>query len=1253
MFPGSTTATFSNSTELEENEVIEDTGARAGADAEIVAITNPKETVCPLGAECRNVMKVGDETKFSAYIKNSGDADITEMAYTVNVYLSDANGNPSMIAKDANGNDLSWTNNDVICASVSVCDFQSLAAGAVLGGGKHTMSVAGSPITWTTTKGLYVIEMVVNANPDDDVGNDAKQVFVTVEDWYDIELELAWNSGIEVESGAGTKDWTLTVTADGSDTFDPREVQVRLQSVGDVSAAQDINGNSIDSSTTNLYTAGTLMTVDIFENISTEPATITTDVRNVLSTWTLTGSLTVDTGAANTAYEMKASLVDYTQYGQWSSCVYTDTENVTYDNFCEETVTEDSYSSTDETSIEGFASTFNDIRITQVSVVQGYNDDGTGQGTSFFNDANIGELNVGTSYLHVEVEHRGSEAESTYNWSVDFQITDPDGGVVDVPDSTTCEAVEPAYLQYSPLGIGPGMSMTGYACTMISLTIDGEYTFSASLLNESKMVDAKPSNNEKSMTASVRNNAPLIISLDLLNDEDLYLGQDDLISMAVQVFDVDDPSSSNMEIEWMFNGVALPGCDRATMRTTCSVLIEPQFVTNFPVSVNVYDANGGEVSAELMLQVWNDGSASASTASGMTLEYSMLYWGTSPFSITATDGAAITGETLPGYTGNYDSVGVIDYAPSTTYSANDVLEQSMSVQYAKSLGATSLWYVNGASWTLLSDVSTDVDATTGQFAYIFPANSPILSNGQLVLMGGSLAQATVPSASITGFNAAAAKGGAIQINWDVDGTMLAGDSIDVTVCETVDCVTAFEISLGAGNTSYPYSGQNTAHGVEYTVTVAVCNEVGCSSPVGTGTVVADSAVDGGAAATDLTIAAAGTTWTVSWTASGDQGDVASWKVCYNRGTFTAAQIDEVSCVDATGTSVDIDTSTWSAGTYTYHFTAVPVDALGNSFAAGAMNSIDYQRYGDTDNDGVKDNVDAFPYDASETMDDDMDGIGNNADVFPYDASETMDSDMDGVGNNADVFPYDAFETMDSDMDGVGDNADAFPQDATETIDSDMDGVGDNSDVFPQDATESLDSDNDSVGDNADAFPNDATETLDTDGDGTGDNAQLIAETLAAEQAAEDDAAQKQMMTIIAVVVLLIGGAAGAVLFMRKRGNDDDDGVSKDFTQQAMPTQVQPVQQSYQQPVVQQPSESISTSTISDSVVTNDVHHHYHQPVVQQPVQQTYQQPVVQQSVAVAEPTVLQEWTDEAGYTWRAMDDGTNFWWTGTEWQKHS
>ena len=56
----------------------------------------------------------------------------------------------------------------------------------------------------------------------------------------------------------------------------------------------------------------------------------------------------------------------------------------------------------------------------------------------------------------------------------------------------------------------------------------------------------------------------------------------------------------------------------------------------------------------------------------------------------------------------------------------------------------------------------------------------------------------------------------------------------------------------------------------------------------------------------------------------------------------------------------------------------------------------------------------------------------------------LDSDDDGVLDFEDVFPYDSNETMDSDNDSVGDNADAFPNDSSETTDSDGDGVGDNS-----------------------------------------------------------------------------------------------------------------------------------------------------------------------------------------------------------------
>ncbi len=163
------------------------------------------------------------------------------------------------------------------------------------------------------------------------------------------------------------------------------------------------------------------------------------------------------------------------------------------------------------------------------------------------------------------------------------------------------------------------------------------------------------------------------------------------------------------------------------------------------------------------------------------------------------------------------------------------------------------------------------------------------------------------------------------------------------------------------------------------------------------------------------------------------------------------------------------------------------------------------------------NIDAFPRDASESLDRDSDGIGDNTDAFPTDATETIDSDGDGVGDNSDAFPQNETESSDIDGDGLGDNADtdrdgdgvandedAFPNDGNETTDLDGDGIGDNADtdrdgdgisnnedVFPEDDSESQDSDGDGLGDNADAFPNDATETVDSDGDGVGDNSDVF------------------------------------------------------------------------------------------------------------------------------------------------------------------
>jgi hypothetical protein len=104
--------------------------------------------------------------------------------------------------------------------------------------------------------------------------------------------------------------------------------------------------------------------------------------------------------------------------------------------------------------------------------------------------------------------------------------------------------------------------------------------------------------------------------------------------------------------------------------------------------------------------------------------------------------------------------------------------------------------------------------------------------------------------------------------------------------------------------------------------------------------------------------------------------------------------------------------------------------------------------------------------------------------------------------------------------------------------------------------------------------------------------------------------------------------------MRSRAPDED--VSKDFAQGGIMNQLQMVEPTaYAAQPIQavQPVQAVQPAQAVQ---------------VAQPVQmvQATPQPVV------AEPTVLRQWTDESGYTWRAMDDGLTYWWTGTEWQKY-
>ena len=170
-----------------------------------------------------------------------------------------------------------------------------------------------------------------------------------------------------------------------------------------------------------------------------------------------------------------------------------------------------------------------------------------------------------------------------------------------------------------------------------------------------------------------------------------------------------------------------------------------------------------------------------------------------------------------------------------------------------------------------------------------------------------------------------------------------------------------------------------------------------------------------------------------------------------QGATAVDNIDDDLTVVVTGA---VNTSVF--GTYIIKYNVS--DALGNA-AIEITRTISVTDK-DSDGDGVVDNEDAFPNDATETTDSDRDGTGNNSDAFPNDATETTDSDGDGTGDNSDAFPNDATETVDTDGDGTGDNSDP---------DIDGDGVLNENDVDDFNAvTRENDLDRDGIADDVDS-----------------------------------------------------------------------------------------------------------------------------------------------------------------------------------------
>ena len=947
--------------ELENNTMTEADG-RAGPDAQVTSILSPRATTTDsITGEQLHTLQAGEDVHFEVYIENIGDADIEEMAVSVTVYLSES-GARGMIAKDSAGNDLSWNNGDVVCDDTFVCPWATLAAGDTLDYGKYTLTYQGAPITWTPITGDYVVVVETDALGDADPGNDYSENLVSVVDWTDIIVDLAWDSGKEVEGGAGDKAFTLTVETGGSSMWSARSITLELNVQGTLSSALDSNGGNI-SGVNQIAEFGTYGMTETFRH-QDDASNTTSDNRYVIDFETSTewfGTVSPDTSGTSGDYSVSVSLVSYVIYGQLPECEETVAGNSssqqggtpdeqTFIHFCEVTQYQDADAGTSEDEIEGKVQTYHDIGVTNLVINQGYAVDENGDpiGSPTMPGMTSGPLNPAWSSVQASVRHLGSDLFVTYDWTVSFEIENTVTGNTDNLQADNCTFGEGPVYTHMELGddMGQGGAFeAGEACVWFNF-VPGVYNVTATISmvgGSVETADMSARNDDASIyKISALNNRPSVSLTVQQQEGSIVMGPDGMITLEADADDADDDSGLLLNYVWThpgmqdINGTEQPSqCNgMGPAFSSCQLMaFDSAWAGVHTYSVTVSDEHGADAMDFTNIFVWNHAVATATTASGIGMEYNLTYDGNAEFTVSLTDSSASYTQDLTqfGYSGEYTSEAVVDYVPSTTYMPEDVDSQTITMTYdASSITPTSVFWISNGNWAKL-DATISAAGNDGTIAIDMGAGNQVLPQGEIALMGGVLQIIEAPLAHPQGITVVASKGGTISATWSYNGNTVPGfDWLEMQICDSANnCDTTQENTTLV---AHSMSGQtDTVHGETYTYTLTVCNPGGCNPTVATGSATADKSVDGGATATGMTVAnkAGANAWTVSWTADGDTSDVAGWMVCWTDYSWTAAGEMPSTCADAgDATSTDIN-HPGGAGTKTYYFTAVPYDDKSN------------------------------------------------------------------------------------------------------------------------------------------------------------------------------------------------------------------------------------------------------------------------------------------------------------------------------------
>ena len=980
--------------DLNENENSEAADGRAAQDAAIHGIHEPRASkLDPNTGEWRNTVKAGEPVNIVAAIQNLGDEDITEMNVEATIYLEDGtvavDAGPDGQLGTNDDSTLTWTDS-VICDDANACSETSLGTGAWLNGGSYSVrDSSGAPIAWNAPLGAYTIAVEIDLpGGDDDEDNNMAIVDIQVVNWYDIGVSLAWDSGAEKESGAGSHDYTLTVSSDGSENWSAREVSI------DLIISEDPTGVLDGGTGTSTLTAGTPQTVNVFFNM-TAPCDDTNGdgqwttaddgecdprngngTRNVVdyqSSWTHSDSVSVD-GMTEGSYIVSAVLREYTIYGAAPECLETwEDESVDADgnvirmdnssqNICEVVVETDDNNSNNEDDISGYIGVFHDIALTSVAVAQGYDSMGQGEATTIASDGDIG---VGYSMLYASVEHRGSEQTGPYDWQVDFTVTDLSDDTTTSYTADECPSGVGAPYVHDMIGDTVDSHPFGHACVGHTFSA-GKYKVDAAVsMVGGSTPDENSANDDAYGIFDARNNDP-VLSLSLQSQGDIKVG--DVVTFDANAFDAEDITGESLTYEWervTIDGVSTPivECNADALNDkgyrVCTSPVDQSWATTLPVSVTVTDPHGGEDSATLDVMVWNVGTASGSSADGaVSVDYTLTYNAASAWIINVSDGDADSGVML-GST-EADSMYVLDLG-LTHMDSSDVLEQSLTVTFPGSADEDYglYWKNDQTNWAdgLLDGTAVQVNSTHMSFTWDGGDLGGTLYSGSLGIFNAAADTGEVPANGIANAWYQNLAGGQIVVKWNLTNNgddLLETDTLEV--CTSADACSNLGSATGA--TQHIITGD---HGEQFNVTVSVTNTVGANPAIGTFTAIADAAVDPAPSIAFGEVTNGSSAWTIALTVT-DAGDAESFHICWKNGPFSAAMFasqsgvtSELSCVKADNSDDNVDvTKPGDTVHVVYHFAIYAEDEAGNILATDASTTIDRwgTSSGNTNTDGT-------------------------------------------------------------------------------------------------------------------------------------------------------------------------------------------------------------------------------------------------------------------------------------------------------------